>query len=401
MTSHSEQPRKTDAGPGQYLSVWLACAAFLLLGVASAAFGVLLPDVRDDYEVTNAAIGLFFLATTGGYLIAALVSGTLVTCMGQRGMLLLGTAVFGIGYLLLGLEPFFVGALAARFVASLGVGGLEAGINIGLAARPNSSPVLNVAHAFWGVGALIGPPLASTLVTAGWEWPRVFLLFAVLSLPLLAAFGWPRRTAGAPVMVAALALTGGVTTASETRVVIRLAALFLIIYVGIEATLGNWGYSLLTEEYKLSGRVAGWAISGYWLGLTAARLTLAPIAARRGIGDRRLIQASMAGIAAGVLLIGVGAHAAVAVTGFALAGFALGPLYSTALSALAGRLPRERLASAIGLVTSLSVLGAAVGPWFAGIVAQYLSLWSLAPYCLAMTMMLWWLWRSLGVSDRQ
>jgi fucose permease len=381
-----------------YLSLVLACATFLVLGVASAAFAVVLPEVRDDYGVSNTAVGLFFLGSTAGYLISALASGTLVMRLGQRALLLLGVALFGAGYALFGFEPIFAGAVVGRFVASLGVGGLEAGINIGLAARPKSGPVMNTAHAFWGVGALLGPVVAATLIAAGWDWSRLFLLFAAMSLPLLVAFGRPRwRASAGQVAVASLPLLERMPPAAETRAVVRLAGAFLVIYVAVEASLGNWGYSLLTDEYGLSGRFAGWAISSYWLGLTAARLTLSRMAAARGVSDRVLLRACIAGVAVGLVLIGAGAHVAVAAVGFVVAGFALGPVYSTGLAALGERVPRSRLPSAIGMVTSLSILGAAVGPWFAGILADYLTLWSLVPYNLLLTGVLWVLWQALGV----
>ncbi|MGH2603383.1 MAG: MFS transporter, partial [Dehalococcoidia bacterium] len=140
-------------------------------------------------------------------------------------------------------------------------------------------------------------------------------------------------------------------------------------------------------------------ISSYWLGLTVARLTLSRVAAARGVSDRTLLRGCIAGVAVGLALIGVGAHVAVATVGFVVAGFALGPLYSTGLVALAGRLPAARLPAAIGMVTSLSILGAAVGPWFAGILADYLTLWSLAPYNLLLTVVLWVLWRGLAPAE--
>jgi fucose permease len=352
--------------------LWLASAALLLLGVASGAFGVVLPSIRDDYAVSNTALGLLFLMSMVGYLVSALASGAIAGRFGRQRLLVAGMATFGGGYLLFGLRPVYAGALLTRLIASLGVGSVEAGINTALATQARSRTHLNTAHAFWGIGALLGPPFAALLLAAEWGWPRVFLIFAALSVPLVACFAWPRPApaADAPLAGAAPPLPERHVPAADVRATVRHSALFLLTYVGVEASLGAWGYTLLTEGYHQQTRLAGLSISGYWLGLTLGRLILARLAARRGVDDRRLIYLCIVVVAGGLLLVGSGVDALVASGGLALTGFALGPLYPTGLSALGQRLPPARMASAVGLVTSLSVLGAAIGPWVAGIIAQ-------------------------------
>src|SRR5438046_5179085 len=75
--------------------------------------------------------------------------------------------------------------------------------------------------------------------------------------------------------------------------VVWIAALFLLIYVGAEVSVGIWSYSFLTEERHTPLLLAGWMVSGYWLGLTLGRLALALVTLR--VGSARELSACTAG----------------------------------------------------------------------------------------------------------
>ena len=56
-----------------------------------------------------------------------------------------------------------------------------------------------------------------------------------------------------------------------------LCAIFLLIYVGVEVSLGAWSFSLLTGGRGIATLQAGWMVSGYWFGLTLGRFILARV----------------------------------------------------------------------------------------------------------------------------
>ena len=49
-----------------------------------------------------------------------------------------------------------------------------------------------------------------------------------------------------------------------------LGAAMLAVYVGLEISMGNWGFSFLVQARGAAGALAGYMVSGYWLGLTWA-----------------------------------------------------------------------------------------------------------------------------------
>jgi len=58
-----------------------------------------------------------------------------------------------------------------------GVGIIDAGLNAYIAGLPDNTAPLNYLHAFYGVGALRGPVIASAILAIGLGWNFVYLLF--------------------------------------------------------------------------------------------------------------------------------------------------------------------------------------------------------------------------------
>jgi len=172
----------------------------------------------------------------------------------------------------------------------------------------------------------------------------------------------------------------------------------LFFYVGTELSLGNWSFSFLTEGRHGDTLVSGWAVSGYWLGLTLGRLTLANLT--RKLGKRRLIQGCLVGVLAGVLLIWLAPNEAISAIGLALTGYCLGPLFPTTIALMADLVEARLLPSAIGFLTSLGSLGGALFPWLAGNLAQQVGLWTLLPYAMLLSCVLLCIWLALRVRPR-
>ena len=64
---------------------------------------------------------------------------------------------------------------------------------------------------------------------------------------------------------------------------VQLGAAILAVYVGLEASVGDWGFSYLVQARGLTESLADYAVSGYWLGMTLGRFLISPIATRAGV----------------------------------------------------------------------------------------------------------------------
>jgi fucose permease len=376
-----------DAAERARLAV--AFGGFVLIGVAAGGAGVLLPAQIADYGVDKTTIGLMFITFSIGYVLSAAANGALLHRFGVRAYVVLGAGILLVAAGLTGLRPGFAVLVALQFGMGFGGGAIDAGLNAYLSTLPRSTALLNYLHAFFGVGALLGPLLAAGLLARHIHWTVFYLLYAVLALPVAAGLLLLYPRARPPTSDKA---QPRLVSAFRIRTV-WLAAIFLAIYVGIEISVGNWGFSFLTEERQQGVLLAGWVVSGYWLGLTLGRFALNRLAESVGVGVVSLTAGCLAGTVGSALLVWLLPSTTAAGVGLIVLGFFLGPIFPTTIAVVPRIAPARLVATAIGILVGVSVSVGAVFPWLVGAVAQRVGLWSLLPFTIGLAVVLavlWW-----------
>jgi fucose permease len=377
--------------------ILLAYAAFILVGISAGISGVLLPAQILDYGVDKATVGITFFTFSAGFMLAGATAGHVVHRFGIRGTLTAGGALFAIAGIYTGVRPpFVVFVILVQVVMGYGIGMLESALNAYLSEQADATMLLNRLHAFFGVGALVGPALAAWMLTSV-SWTTVLLAVGLACVPLVAGFAvlYPSHKVhledgdGA----ASHDVRRGLLVTALRDPGVLLGAVFLAVYVGLEISVGNWGFSFMVGHYELRPVLAGYTISGYWLGLTVGRFVISPVARRFGITAANMTMTCLVGVAASAALTWMAQVAALASVGFALLGFFLGPIFPTLMS-LVPRLTSSRLvATAVGVINGFSVIGGAVFSWMAGAIAQGHGVSTLLPFALVLALLLlaiWW-----------
>jgi fucose permease len=371
----------------------LAFAAFILIGGSDAAVGVLLPSMRSFYSIDKATIGLLFAAGTCGYLTSAFSSGPLVGKLGIRVFMMLGLSALAMAAFVISFTPPFEVLMGAFALAGFGSGLIDAGLNSHIAGLPSNTVLLNVLHAFYGVGALLGPLLATAVLASAFQWNTLYYAWVALGAALVIGFGMAfkgyRPKGHAEEHQEGEKQRNVLASALRLRVV-WIAACFLLVYVGIEVSMASWSFSFLTEERHQTLALAGLAVSGQWLGLTVGRLVLGKVGER--IGNRRLIQFCLVGVVAGVLLIWLVPIGWVMLAGFWLVGFSLAPIFPTTIAMMSGLVAARVLPGVIGFMASFGSMGAALMPAAIGALAEHLGLWVLMPWVITLSVLLLGLW---------
>jgi fucose permease len=382
-------------------SVLLAYAAFVLVGLSAGISGVLLPEQIRDYGVDRATIGITFFTGSAGFVLAGSTAGTLIHRFGTRATLLVGGGAYLVACLYTATRPPFLAFVMVQILSGYGVGVLESVLNAYLAGRSGSTTLLNRLHAFFGVGALLGPPLATRMLDFT-TWNRVSLFLALACVPLICGFlvAFPRQDAEARV-------EGTRTPDSPSRTperrpllssamrqpAVLLGSLLLAVYVGLELGMGNWGFSYLLEERGQSRLLAGYTVSGYWLGLTVGRFLISPVASRIGLSAIGMMYVCIAGVAGAAALIWVVPASLAASAGLVLLGFFLGPIFPTVMAVVPNLTTPDLVPTAIGVMNAGSVVGGSALPWLAGAIAQAIGVWTLLPFTLSLALLqllVWW-----------
>ncbi len=358
------------SAPPRRLVVAIAFAAFVSLGLPDGVLGVAWPSIRRTFGLPVSQLGSLLFAVMTGYLASSFVSGAIVARHGVGRLLAWSNALVAVscvGYALATAWPMM---LAFGLVAGLGAGAIDAGINVHAAAR-FSPRLVSWLHASWGAGAALGPLIMTGVLGAGlaWRWGYavVATVLAAMSLSFFATIGlW-----GRPLAIAGDAQAPRASTVFRTlrrpAVWAHMAVFFL--YTGLEASAGQWAYSLLTEARQIPLPVAGAWVGGYWASLTAGRLVCGAVAHRFTTGA--LLRAAMVSALFAASLIWADRGPAVTVAGLTLLGFSLAPIFPMLIASTPARLGAEHAAHAIGFQVSAGCLGAAAVPGAAGLIARW------------------------------
>jgi fucose permease len=267
--------------------------------------------------------------------------------------------------------------------------------------------LLNRLHGFFGVGALIGPPLAAWIVGFA-SWTGVCFVLALACIPLVGDFllahpgpaptaprpDPPPGTLESPGPVVAVGGGNSILGAALRDRGVLLGSAMLAVYVGLEISIGNWGFSYLVQGRALPVSLAGYMASAYWLGLTLGRFLISPIATRIGMMTARMMYGCLIGITATAALAWL-SPTPIACRALALLGFFLGPVFPTTM-AIAPRLTQARLVpTAIGVMNAASVVGGSALPWLAGTITQNTRMWALLPFAIALALAQYVVWRPI------
>ena len=400
----------------QRTQIVLAYLAFVLVGVNTGVGGVLLPAQIADYRVSRATIGLTFFTFSAGFVIASVIAGPLIHRLGLRWTLVAGTAAAAVASLYLATRPPFAGLVLVQLLAGTGAGVAESALNAHLAGLPGAAVLLGRLHAFFGVGALSGPLLATWMLRRT-PWTTVMLVTALASLPLIVGFVLVHRDEhrlhgqqpphgqrpphGGTAPEGPHGERSGLLAGVLRERAVLLAAVFLSVYVGLEISVGNWGFSYLVGERHRSDLAAGNAVSGFWLGLTLGRFVISPLAARLGWTTPRITTACLTLVTVTGTVIWVVPSAAVAVAGLGVLGFFLGPLFPTTMAVMPMLTRPQHVATAIGVLNGVSSVGGSALPWLAGTLTEAFGLWALMPFVVLLALVQLLIWRRLVARPEQ
>ena len=162
---------------------------FITIVFATAFAFLALPRIAEDFEVTLSTVG--WVVIIESLVIAALLLplGGLADLLGDKRVLSIGVAVFGLGALFTGLSPTFAILIAARVVMAIGnalVQSVATGILVAVFPNEERGLALGAQTTAVAVGSASAPLLGGIGLDA-LSWNTIFLLLAIPSALSLAS----------------------------------------------------------------------------------------------------------------------------------------------------------------------------------------------------------------------
>ncbi|KAG8880893.1 hypothetical protein FRB97_000337, partial [Tulasnella sp. 331] len=278
-----------------------------------------------------------------------------------------------------------------------------------LETRPTN---LGIMHAVFGSGALIAP-LVATQFAQMRHWSFHYLtslgLAIINNIVLTVVFKWKRqevpemairRVTHTKMAPASDYYNGGAKLLRLLRLsTVHYMAIFTLIYVGIEFTIGGWIFTYLLN-YRGGQPSDGYVTSGFFGGLTLGRVALLPL--NRLIGPEHAIVVYIIVCVAFEFTVWFVPNLIENAVAVSIIGFFLGPNYPVMLNVAGRKLPQELLAGSIGWISAIGNIGTAVFPFATGALASKYTVAVLHPLLVAMfsaLLMMWLLAMASKVPD--
>ncbi len=325
---------------------------FVGAGIATVMLGPLLPVLIERWHLQDAQAGVLFRDMFTGQL-----AGAWIASRNLRGSVIYGAGITAGGCLAM-LWAGFTAAHLGLFGIGFGLGaGLTAGnVIAGTAVSSGRARILAILNVGWSIGA-IGCPTLVRLCG-----PQPFFLITAIVLGLAACIGLflpahQNRDSTKQISSSAWPLP---------FVPLLLFALALLLYVGIENTLGGWLplYAVRNSALLLASSIS----LCYWAAEFAGRSLMALVVQQ--IGESRLYGISLLLLTAAIsILILARTLAPNSIVALAiLCGLAIAPLYPLIVSFL---LARTGSHPRLGPLFATASFGGATLPWLTGVVSTH------------------------------
>jgi fucose permease len=350
--------------------------AFISLGLPDALLGAVWPVMQKEFQVPFGFAGLASMLISGGTILSSIFSSRILRRFGTGLVTAVSVALTALALFGFAAAPSFWWLLLAAVPMGLGAGAVDSGLN-SFVAEHYESRHMSWLHSFWGIGALTGPLLLSSLLARGASWRHAYLAIALLqsalvaglflALPLWKKVRWrgsaPAAQAEAPHRALFFPL-------KVKGVKLALAAFFS--YCGIEATMGLWGGSFLFRTKGLEPATAAAWVSSFYASITAGRFVTGFITFK--VSNQNLIRAGGLVILAGLALMILPLSLPFTLAGFVLTGLGCAAIFPCMLHATPDRFGPRDAAAIMGFQMAVAYIGSTILPPAFGFLASATSL---------------------------
>ncbi|KAJ7033674.1 major facilitator superfamily domain-containing protein [Mycena alexandri] len=377
-----------------------------LAGWNDGSAGPLIPRIQRVYHVNFAIVSLVFVFACVGFIGGAMINVPLTDRLGFGKMIFLGSLCQIVAYAMQAPAPPFPVFVLSFVINGVGVAIQDAQANGYIASlRRNSETKMGLLHGAYGAGALVAPIVATQFAQMNrWSFHYLASLGVAISNTIVLTLVF--RMKGQDELLISVGESAGETSTSEhstfrqilSTKTVHLLAFFILVYVGIEVTIGGWIVTYIIDV-RGGGPSSGYVSAGFFGGLMTGRIALLWL--NQKIGERRvLFLYSVLAIGLEVVVWKVPSLIGDAVA-VSIVGVLLGPIYPIVMNVSGRVLPRWILTGSIGWIAGFGQAGSALFPFITGAIASKTGIKALQPLLISMMSLMVVLWAFVPSATRR
>lgn len=357
------------------LLVVISFLAFISLGLPDGLLGAAWPSISHQLNISLDSLGILLIGFVTGYLSTSITSGKILTKISLGLLLTCSCILTGLSLFIFAFSNFWWLTIIASFFLGAGGGAIDTSINT-FAASKFSASVVNWLHAFYGIGATLGPFIITMMLTNGKQWYHSYLLVGFIQLFLAAIFlltikYWKISSSEEDISPKVS------NTSALKKPLVWVSIILFFLYTGLEIGVGQWIYTLLTQSRSIAVEQAGFWTGIYWGSLTVGRIIFGFVLTK--VKVHHVVVGALTGVVMGTLLLLSNQHTFITLAGIIVIGFSNAPVFPCLISMTPARVGKKHAASIIGFQISAAMIGGAFLPAFAGLLSGYFG-WEIIPF---------------------
>lgn len=358
------------------LLIVIIYVVFISLGLPDGLLGSAWPAIQKDLNEPLGIGGFIALIVTLMTIISSLATSFLVRKLGVGVLLTLSTLLTTISLFGFSQAPAIAWLFLLAIPLGLGAGAIDSALN-DYVSKHYEAHHMNWLHAFWGVGATVGPIVfaVSLADTGNWHSGYLHLGFIQAAIVLLLIFSLPlwskvkqRKN---------IAETSDDIGDVKFSLLLREKAILysfitFLLYTGIEVGVGLWLASYLVNIQSIAIETAALWAAFYYGAITTGRLLAGFISLK--FSSKLMIRAGLVLAITGAFALAMNAHPALSIAGVILIGLGFAPIYPGLIHMTPERFGSRKSAKVMSLQMVGGYIGASIIPPAIGLFAGIISL---------------------------
>ncbi|HPF17490.1 MAG TPA: MFS transporter [Thermotogota bacterium] len=356
--------------------------AFISLGLPDSLLGVAWPVMRENWALPLDFAGLIAIPISGSTILSSLISGYTIRKLGTGKVVYISCLLTGGALLGFSLAPSYVWLMVLGIPLGLGAGSVDAALNNYVALHFKAHH-MNWLHAFWGIGATVGPLIMSGFLTTSSSWRGGYRTVAIIQLSLAVLFilffplwGKHKLQPGYNKSVEAeqheSAKKIKMIQVFKIKGVIAAIATFMF-YVTGEMAVGLWGSTFLVEVKTVAAQTAASWIALYYGGITLGRILSGFISFK--LNNIQMIRLGVGVSLTGVVLLLLPLPQLLILPSLLLIGMGFAPIFPSMIHETPNRFGSSVSQTVIGYQMGFGYMGSAIMAPLIGVLLRNIAVW--------------------------